>query len=151
MDDVQTAKAPMHLWIVGIAATLWNCWGAFDYTMTRTRNMEYLSSMPGVDANEMLAYIDSFPIYAQIGWGLGVWMGLIGSLLLLFRSRFAFHAFALSLLGIVLSIGWSLVLGPTPPAGTTEGWMGLIPYAVIVVGVALRYYAHVQRQKGVLR
>ena len=35
----------------------------------------------------MLACIDSLPIYALIGWGLGVWMGLLGSILLLLRSR----------------------------------------------------------------
>ncbi len=27
MDDVQTAKAPIHLWIVGVLALLWNGFG----------------------------------------------------------------------------------------------------------------------------
>src|SRR5215210_1684655 len=81
-------RAPVHLWIVGVLALLWNAIGCYDYFMTRTRNTDYLASMmPDVDPNAMLAWVDAFPLYAQIGWGLGVWAGLAGSVLLLLRSR----------------------------------------------------------------
>ena len=33
MNDTP-AKAPVHLWIVGILAVLWNAVGAFDYFAT---------------------------------------------------------------------------------------------------------------------
>ena len=33
----QTAKAPLHLWIVGVLAVLWNAIGAFDYSATQLR------------------------------------------------------------------------------------------------------------------
>ena len=151
MATTAEGRTPVHLWIVGILATLWNAFGCYDYVMTKTRNMDYLSQMPGVSAEEMLAYVDSFPIYAQIGWALGVWGGLLGSVLLLMRSRWAVHAFALSLLGIILSIGWSLALGPTPPAGTDEGIFAIFPYVIILVGAALLYYSWRQRDKGLLR
>lgn len=151
MQEAVSARTPAQLWIVGALSLLWNCFGAYDYVMTRTRNMEYLSSMPGVDPNEMLAYIDAFPIYAQIGWGLGVWGAVLGSVLLLLRSRYAVHAFAASVLGVILSIGWSLTMGPPPPAGTTEGWMAIMPYVIIVIALALLYYAWRQRDNGVLR
>ena len=79
MDDVQTAKAPVHLWIVGLLALLWNGFGCYDYLMTRMRNLDYFRSMaPDSDPEAMLAWVDAFPIYAQFGWGLGVWMGLAG-------------------------------------------------------------------------
>ncbi|HET9144838.1 MAG TPA: hypothetical protein VFN81_01965, partial [Sphingomicrobium sp.] len=81
-------RAPVHLWIVGILSLLWGCMGAYDYVMTRMHNMAYLaSSMPGIDPNVGLAWIEAMPMYAQIGWGLGVWGGLLGALLLLIRSR----------------------------------------------------------------
>ena len=152
MQQAVVTRTPVHLWIVGGLATLWNAFGCFDYLMTRTRNMDYLaSSMPGVDPNAMLAYVDAMPIYAQIGWGLGVWGGLAGAILLLLRSRFAVHAFGLSMLGIILSIGYSLTLAPPPPAGADEGMGAVMPYVIIVVGAALLYYAWAQRSKGVLR
>ena len=47
---------------------------------------------------------NGFPLYAQFGWGLGVWMGLAGSVLLLMGHRWAVPAFALSLLGAVVGL-----------------------------------------------
>lgn len=151
MDDVQTTRAPTHLWIVGVPALLWNCIGPIDYTMTRMRNTDYLEKMmPTVDPNVMLAWVDGFPLYAQFGWGLGVWGGLIGSILLLLRSRWAVIAFGLSLIGAILGLGYQIVAAPPLPGA--EGVMfDVMPYIIILVAVALLYYAHRQKQAGVLR
>lgn len=147
----QAIKAPVHLWIVGIPALLWNCIGAIDYTMTRMRNTEYLqSAMPTVDPEAMLAWVDAFPIYAQVGWGLGVWMGLLGSILLLMRSRWAVPAFALSLIGAILGLGYQIAAAP-PLAGAEGAMFAIMPYIIILIAVALLYYAHRQKQTGVLR
>lgn len=151
MEQLQGAKAPVHLWIVGLVSLLWNSFGCYDYLMTRARNTDYLSSaMPGVDPKVMLDYVDSFPMIAQVGWGLGVWGALLGSVLLLIRSRHAVLAFALSFLGMILSLGYQIVLAPPPPE-LNEGAMAYMPYVIILVGVALLYYANVQKKKGVLR
>lgn len=142
---------PAHLWIVGILATLWNAFGAYDYVMTRSRNTEYLESMmPGVNAGEFLAYIDGYPLWAQIGWGLGVWMGLLGSVLLLLRSRWAVHSFALSLLGMIMSFLY-VFTGPPMPGEEAIGMMKYFPIVIVAIGVALLYYSWRQREKGVLR
>ena len=145
-------KTPVHLWIVGGLALLWNAFGAIDYLMTRMRNLEYLSQMGG-DPNELLAYLDSFPIWAQLGWGLGVWGGVIGSLLLLARSRYAVWAFGLSLVGMALSFGYQYMGAPPmpAPAAMTEGPMAYVPVFIIIVGIALFLYARSQRAKSVLR
>lgn len=144
-------KAPVHLWIVGIPALLWNCIGPIDYTMTRMRNTEYLQmAMPTVDPNAMLAWVDAFPIYAQFGWGLGVWMGLIGSILLLLRHRWALPAFALSLIGAVLGLGYQIIAAP-PLAGAEGAMFQIMPYIIILVAIALLLYAQTMRTRGVLR
>ena len=144
------ARAPWHLWLVGGLSLLWNAFGAYDYLMTRARNMDHLSSMPGVDPNEMLAYIDAFPIWAQIGWGLGVWSALAGSVLLLVRNRWAVLAFILSLVGMVLGLGYQYV-GPPAPAGMMEGVMAFMPLVIFLIGVLLLAYALNMRKKGVIR
>jgi hypothetical protein len=151
MQESVAARTPAHLWIVGILATLWNGVGAYDYVMTRMRDTEYLASMmPDVDPQAMLAWVDAFPIYAQIGWALGVWGGLAGALLLLIRSRFAVHAFILSLLGAVLGLGYQ-ILG-APPLEGAEGMMfELMPYVIILIAALLLYYAWSMEKKGVLR
>ena len=68
MDNAVVERTPMHLWIVGGLATLWNGFGAYDYWMTRTRDVDYLAGMmPSVDPQAMLAWVDAFPIWAQFG------------------------------------------------------------------------------------
>ena len=45
--------APWHLWAIGIASLLWNCFGGYDYVMSQTRNAEYMRAMTepfGVDS-----------------------------------------------------------------------------------------------------
>jgi hypothetical protein len=151
MQQAVSARIPAHLWIVGILATLWNCFGCYDYLMTRMRNTDYIkSAMPGVDPNVALAWVDAMPIYAQIGWGLGVWGGLLGAVLLLMRSRYAVWAFAVSMIGIVLSLGYQIVAAPPLP-GADSGIAKFIPYVVIAIGIALLVYANAMHKKGVLR
>ena len=151
MQQAVSARTPAHLWIVGILSLLWNAFGCYDYLMTRMRNTDYLAGMmPGVDPNAMLAWVDSFPIYAQIGWALGVWMGLLGSILLLLRSRWAVWGFGLSLVGALLGLGYQIALAP-PLAGADDMMSKVMPYVIIAVAVALFVYARGQERKGVLR
>ena len=152
MDEADRARTPAHLWIVGIVALLWNAIGAMDYLMTRLRNTDYLRSMmPDVSPEAMLAWVDGFPIWAQFGWGLGVWSGLLGSILLLMRSRWAVVAFGLSLAGIVLGIGYQILVAPPPPGVAEEGPAAIMPYAVILIGVALYFYSRAMAAKRLLR
>ena len=152
MDDVQAAKARVHLWIVGLLSTLWNGFGCYDYLMTRMRNLEYFRSMaPDADPEAMLAWVDGFPLYAQFGWGLGVWMGLLGSILLLMRHRWAVPVLGLSLLGAVLGLGYQIFLAAPPPPPMDEGTATIIPWVIIGIAALLYYYAHRQQKKGVLR
>ena len=144
-------RTPRHLWIVGGVAALWGAFGCYDYLMTRMRNTDYLSSMmPTVDPNAMLAWVDAFPIWAQFGWGLGVWGGLIGAILLLLRSRWAELAMGLSLFGAVLGLGYQAVAAP-PLEGMTGPAAQIMPYVIIGVALALFVYARAMRARGVLR
>lgn len=149
MQQGSATRTPAHLWIVGLLSLLWNAFGAYDYTMTRTRNIDYLSSMPGVDGEEMLAYIDGFPLWAEIGWGFGVWGAILGSILLLMRSRYAVWSFAVSLAGAAVSFAYQLT--STAPAGTEDGMMAFVPWIILAIALALFLYARAMSGRRVLR
>lgn len=142
---------PVHLWIAGGLALLWNAFGAYDYLMTRMRNTDYFASMmPGADPNAVLEWVDAFPIYAQFGWGLGVWGGLLGAILLLMRSRWAVPVFAASLVGALLGLGYQILVAPPMPG--MEGASGeIMPFVIILVALGLFLYARAMKAKGVLR
>jgi hypothetical protein len=137
----------MHLWIIGGIAALWGAFGGYDYYMSRTHNVAYLKSMmPSLDPTIVYGYMDSMPIWASIGWGLGVWGGLLGAILLLMRSRYAVVAFLASLIGMGLSFGDQFLVH-RPPAGMDDP---ILPLCIIIVGLGLFFYARAMRSRGVL-
>jgi hypothetical protein len=144
-------RTPTHLWIVGVLSLLWSSVGCYDYLMTRMRDTDYLAKMmPTVDPNAMLAWVDAFPVYAQVGWALGVWGGLAGAVLLLMKHRWAVWAFALSLVGAVLGLGYQIIAAP-PLEGAEGPMFTVMPYIIILIAVGLFGYARAMEKRGVLR
>jgi hypothetical protein len=151
MATTAEGRTPVHLWIVGILSLLWSCFGAYDYWMSHARDTAYIGNMmPGVDPNAALAWMDAMPMYAKAGWGIGVWLGLLGSILLLLRSRYAVWSFGISFIGAVLSLGWQIALAP-PLAGATGALNTAMPYIIIALAAFLFWYAWSMEKKGVLR
>ena len=146
MEDALPARRPVHLWIVGILATIWNAFGAFDYVMTQTANQAYLSQMTA----EQRDYFLAFPPLMDAAWALGVWGAFLGSLLLLARSRHAVSAFAVSLIGLAISTVYQYFVS-TPPDSLVNGVMIGMNVAIWVIAIALFLYARRQRANGVLR
>ncbi|MEO7634865.1 MAG: hypothetical protein ABIS38_04360 [Sphingomicrobium sp.] len=145
MEQAINHRTPLHLWLVGALSLLWNSIGGIDYTLTRLRNMDYLTLVG--DPAAILAYVDAMPMYAQIGWGLGVWGALAGSVLLLMRSRYAVHAFAVSLAGALISLGGQIFGPPIPGATEASKYM---PLVIIALAAVQLWYALRVRKAGVL-
>ena len=76
-------RAPRHILVVGVVSLLWNAMGAMDYTMTKLGSQAWLKSAPP----EMLKAIAAYPTWATAAWAVGVWGSLLGSILLIARSR----------------------------------------------------------------
>lgn len=138
-------QTPIHLWIVGILALLWNAFGCYDYVMTVTANEAYLASFP----DSMIAYWESLPTWSTAFWALGVWGGLAGAILLLLRSRFAVWAFAVSAIGAIVGLGYQMFMTDLP-AEMTEGMMAVIPWIIIFIAAFLYWYSRAMDRKGVL-
>ena len=150
MEHETRTGTPVHLWIVGILALLWNGFGCYDYFMTRTRGTAYVEGMmPGIDGDAVMAYINSFPIWASAGWALGVWGGLLGAILLLMRHRHAVTAFAVSMIGAIVGLGYQLV--STTPPEMEQGASAVMPYIIIAATIGLFVYARAMRTRGILR
>jgi hypothetical protein len=152
MENAVTERAPMHLWVVGGLGTLWNAFGCYDYIMTRMRDTDYLAKMmPKVDPQATLAWVDGFPIWAQFGWGLGVWMGLLGCVMLLMRHRWSVPVLGLSLLGAILGLGYQAFAAPPLPGTEGDTMMMVMPFVIIAVALGLFLYARAMARKGLLR
>lgn len=148
MDDTTIAEpparsaAPVHLWIVGVVSLMWNIIGAADFTLTNIRYPSYIAGLPA----EVIQQIDAYPGWPIIAWACGVWGAMLGSLLLLFRSRYAVHAFALSLAGLAATTAYQLAAGIYGFTGAMLA-MNLLIWAI---ALALLVYALRMRKRGVL-
>ena len=140
-----TASTPRHFWPVALLSLLWNAFGGYDFVMTNMRDAAYLAQFPP----EMMDYIDIMPLWAIGAWTLGVGGGVLGSLMLLARSRFAVHAFAASLAGLALSTVYQISV--KVPAAMTSAPMLVMTAAIWIVAVFLLWYACWMRKAGVLR
>lgn len=135
-----------HLWAVAVASLAWNSGGALDYVMTKSRNPDYLATA----TPEQLIWFNGFPIWMEIAWAIGVWGAIAGSLLLLFRSRHASTAFALSLAGLIVGTIYQYGIGTMPPSLKTHT-AAAFTIALWFVAIMLAMYAAVMRRRGSLR
>lgn len=140
-------KTPWHLWAVGVVSLLWNAVGAFDYTMTKLKNADYLAAF----TPEQQAWFAGFPLWANAGWALGVWGSVLGSVLLLARSRHAVTAFLISLIGLAISCVYQFGMHSADLARLFGSFPMIFTAIIWVILIALYLYARKQAASGVLR
>lgn len=145
-DEAAPGAKPWQFWTIGIVSLLWNSMGGVDYVMTKTHNEAWLASF----TPEQIAWVDNFPAWANTGWALGVWGALAGSVLLLMKRAWAFHAFAVSLVGLAIATVFQFGMGNMPESLNTGG--GKAFAAVLwIIAIFLLWYAARLRKSGVLR
>lgn len=144
-------RTPWHIWVVGAASLLWNAGGGYDYVMARTRNAGYLEMVPEEFRAEYLGYLDAMPVWASTGWALGVWASILGSVLILLRSRHAVTAFGVSLAGLAVNSAYTYMVAETNLATMAGPSAKLFTVAIVVVLIALLWYSLRQRDEGRLR
>ena len=139
------ARAPWHLWVVGVAAVLWNAVGALDYVMTQTRNAQYMAGFTA----EQLAFFYGLPPWTVAAWAIGVWGGVLGSLLLLLRKAIAAWVFLASLIGVVLTTFQNYVLSN---GMEVMGGPGSVVFTAVIffIAVGLYLYARAMTTRRVL-
>lgn len=146
-----TRKTPWHLWVVGVLALLWNAGGANDYIQTQSGNRDYIGPAAdsyGISTDAVIAYYESWPIWAHSLWAIAIWGSVLGSVLLLFRKRFAYHSFGLSFLSMSGIFAYRAI---NPLEGVEMGPVAIgMTAAIFIVAILLIIYARRMTAKGVL-
>lgn len=138
-------KTPVHLWIIGILAVLWNAMGAFDYSATQFRAEFYMSQFTA----EQLEYFYAFPSWMKAAWAIAVWGSLLGSLGLLLRKSSAVWMFGAAILGLACSSVYNFVLSNGLEVMGSGGAM--FTAIIWVIALLLFFYARAMAKRGVLK
>lgn len=142
--DAGRPAVPWHFWLVTLVALLWNGFGGYDYTMSHLQGEAYYRQVGMTDAQ--IAYMATFPVWMHAVWAVGVWGSVVGSLLLLARSRWAAYAFAVSTLGAAASLVYNIA---TP--GLLDVMSPVMPTVIVVICLVFAWYAWLMTKRGVLR
>lgn len=146
MSDAPT-KAPWHLWLVGVFATLFNAIGVFDYVMSRVQGDKYLASA-GMTP-EQIAHYAQMPGWMLVVWAVGVFGAFGASVLLLMRKRLACPVFVVSLVAFLISLLYTYVL--TNGGAVMGQQMGIMSAVIALLLVLFSVYAWRMGLRGVLR
>lgn len=129
MNFTSTNKPPVYFWVVSITALLWNAFGVYNYLMQAVMTTEQLNQLSNTDQN---LYSDLPAWYISI-FAIAVFAGLIGSICLLIRRRWAYILFIISFLAI--GIQQFYVLTEINPRDI------FLSLSMIVIGVFLVWFS----------
>ncbi len=137
-------KTPVHLWIIGVVALLWNAMGAFDYLATKLKLESYMSQF----TEEQLAYFYGFPAWATAFWAIAVWSALAGSIGLLLRKKWSVWAFGVAIVGLLMTSIYNFGLSN----GAEIMGSGAVIFSVLIwaISIFLLGYACALSKRGVL-
>ncbi len=143
MDEMARRPVPGWYWAAAVAATLWEAIGCYFYIVQVSMDSADLAALPPAQA-------EAFGAMAEWQWAvfaIAVWSGLLGALGLLLRKAWAYWLLLVSLIAAVIQYGYVFAATPildTMPAGEALG----LPVAIIVIGIALLWFAGTARRRG---
>lgn len=138
METTNTARVPTSFWVIAGIGLLWNSLGAYLYMTARLDPDTALAAATPA----MRDYFVNQPIWANLGYGLGIWGSFFGSVAMVLRSRHAVWLFLVSLVGAVASHLAQAMAGVlTLPLAIT----------ILIVVAFLWHYSRRSAAQGILR
>jgi len=141
----QETTIPKWFWAVAIFSLLWNLMGVSSFYLQVSMTDEALKTLPLAEQE----LYNSYPLWTFIAFAFAVFGGIIGSVGLLMKKKWAKPAFIISLLAIIPQMIQNLfftnareVYGP----GTE-----VMPILVIIFGVFLIWFSTFGIRKGWLK
>lgn len=138
MSDENVSRIHWSFWAIGAFALIWNVMGTVNYLMQVTADS--LASYP--DAAR--AIIEGRPGWATGGFSIGVFVGALGSVLLLLRKSAAYYLFVVSLLGVFVTMIHTAQVGMTKFAFSLMEIFIMILMPVVVAAFLVWYSRHAQ-------
>jgi hypothetical protein len=100
MNLNSTTKPPIWYWIISILALLWNFMGVLQYIGQAYNTNGFREQY----TDEQLEILANTPAWVTAAFALGVFGGVLGSILLLFKKKWAYYLFLISLIGVIVQM-----------------------------------------------
>ena len=139
------ANVPSGFRLLSIIAFAWNLTGVTMFLLQTSMTPAQMAALP----EEQQRVFAAMPSWLPVFYGLGVFGGVLGSLGLLLRRRWAIALFAISLSAVIVQMAAIYAL---TPAWEVSGASG-VPMTALIIGIAafLLWYAWYASKRGWLR
>ncbi len=135
MNSELKISPPIWFWVIAVAALAWNGLGLLAFVGQMQMSAQELAAMPKIEQD----MYNSTPSWVNIAFGSAVIFGVLGSLALLLRNRWATNLYLISLLAVLAQMTHMFFF-----SGVFQviGWdMAIMPASVVVVAILLWSYA----------
>ncbi|HEY5972949.1 MAG TPA: hypothetical protein VIT22_13485 [Pseudoxanthomonas sp.] len=140
--NAATYPRPAGFWIIAVLALLWNLLGVVMFFVQTNLPPEALAALPA----DQRALYEATPAWVNGAFAVAVFAGLLGSVTLLLHRRLALPLFVLSLLAVLVQMGYTYL---ATPALQVYGPAGLIlPIVLIVIAAFLVWFARKSIARG---
>ena len=141
-----SSKPNRTFWIITTLAIIWNLMGVFTFMGQTFVSSAALAELPADQAE----LIQSTPQWLKGIFAIATITGFIGSLLLLLRRTSAVTLFLISLVGVLIQMGYSFFATPAIEVyGMIQGL--LMPIIVIFIAVYLYFFSKRSLKQGFLK
>lgn len=137
-----TNKPKAAYWIIAIIALIWNAMGVMAYLGQAYMTDEAKALLP---ENQRELY-ENVPAWATAAFAIAVFGGLLGSIAMLLKKKWAISLFLLSLLGILVQMTYNFFLSNNMDVYGPGGY--IMPIMVIIIGIFLYMYSKKAKTNG---
>lgn len=141
MPSSNGQSLPKSFWIIGVIGLIWNAMGILNFFSQVTMGEEALAAL---EPAERALY--DIPAWLSGVFAIAVFGGTLACVGLLLRKAWSIPVFVISLITIVIQMGYSVLMTPA-----VEVWgPGALVLPLMVTGVAvfLLWYARSAKGKG---
>nr|WP_299346718.1 hypothetical protein [Allomuricauda sp.] len=137
----KSVKPPIWFWAISVLALLWNLFGLYNFYISTFDQVAILETLN----QEQRELFESMPLWATVCFGIATISGVVASVGLLARKKWAKPLFIISLITMVAQfINW-LFIQNAPEVFPNSYTM---PITVFIVGVLLIFFSNKGVQKG---
>ena len=131
-----SVKPPVWFWIVSVVGLVWNGLGVNHYLQQAYKTESWRSQLSA----EQLEFISNAPAWLTAAFAIAVFAGALGCIALLLRKKWANNLLLLSLIAVIVQMGYLLIKGHVDNM--------IITILVIVFAIFLVWFSKNSTAKG---
>ncbi|WP_299520302.1 hypothetical protein [Winogradskyella sp.] len=135
-------KPPIWFWIVSFIALIWNSMGIHGYLSQAYKTSAYTDAY----TTEQIDVMNSLPGWYTALFAIAVFSGVLGSLLLLLRKKFAKFLLILSFLAATIQMVYFLFVADLKGVDFSDN--KIMAYIIIVFAAFLVWFSRKAHSKG---